>query len=379
MGNVILHKIRHGFFRLSIYIVCMSGLAGLSACKEKPQTADEIYQNDASGVVLIKNDFYYTLSFAGSVAYFTGVDDEGNFENFTDNVSEVSRNAATAFGTGFFISRDGNIMTNRHVVRPEIDKSMVKGVLYNALRMVRSYFVSQRNEAEEEYNRLYYSSLMDGNDFEYDELNGKLAELKQAYEDYDGKVGRIESVSLDDVTITPSCRISIAYNGAAGTLPEDFHACSVTRVSGIDDVDLAVIQLNDRKTPKDKYVFHFAGGTKGKRTLLETYWRKARRDYKGRKLKPGTQLCMIGFNHGPQLAQTAAGIKAQISTGNILQEPDGQRLMYSIPLLQGSSGSPVLNMYGDVVGVNFAKLQGTTSFNFGIPLRRVKDFLGIDD
>ncbi len=387
MKHKYIHKMKNYLRNAYIYIMCIAGLAGLSACKEKPQTADEIYQKDASGVVLIVNRFYYTMRYLGSTVYFTGIDEEGNLENISETAAEATQNAATAFGTGFFISRDGNIMTNRHVVRPEIDQDQIKSVLFKYVQNVKHYFAELRDKAEEEYNELYYNCIINGSDANYYEVNQRLAELKDAYEEYDSKVSEIENVSLEElnnVIVTPSCRISIVYNGAncspSGVIPSnEMHDCTITKVSGIDDVDLAVIQLNNKKTPKDKYIFHFASGTKGKRTLLETYWQRARRDYKGRKLKPGTQLCMIGFNHGPELAQTTAGLKAQIATGNILQEPDYRRLMYTIPILEGSSGSPVLNMYGDVVGVNFAKLKGTTSFNFGIPLARVKEFLGIDN
>ena len=76
-----------------------------------------------------------------------------------------------------------------------------------------------------------------------------------------------------------------------------------------------------------------------------------------------------------QLAATQEGIKAQLTTGAVSQEPDGQRVMYTIPMLQGSSGSPVLNTYGELVAVNFAGMMGTQSFNFGVPLQRIKEFL----
>lgn len=84
---------------------------------------------------------------------------------------------------------------------------------------------------------------------------------------------------------------------------------------------------------------------------------------------------MIGYNAGLVLANTKQGIKAQLTSGKVTQLPDGQRLLYSIPTLQGSSGSPIIDEYGNVVAVNFAKLGTTDNFNFGIPLARVEDFL----
>ena len=75
---------------------------------------------------------------------------------------------------------------------------------------------------------------------------------------------------------------------------------------------------------------------------------------------------MIGFNLGPQLALTSEGVKAQITEGEISQNTDNIKIMYTIPSLHGSSGSPVVNTYGDLIAINFAGLDGTQSFNYGI-------------
>ena len=77
---------------------------------------------------------------------------------------------------------------------------------------------------------------------------------------------------------------------------------------------------------------------------------------------------MISFNLGPQLALTTEGIKSQINLGNISQKTDEQ-LLYSIPSLPGSSGSPVVNEQGELVAVNFAGLSTTQSFNYGIRVK----------
>ena len=92
-------------------------------------------------------------------------------------------------------------------------------------------------------------------------------------------------------------------------------------------------------------------------------------------LKIDQQLYMIGYNHGIVLAQTREGIKAQMTEGKMTQLPDGERLLYSIPTMQGSSGSPVIDADGTLRGVNFAKLTLNDDFNFGIPMNLIKNFL----
>ena len=92
-------------------------------------------------------------------------------------------------------------------------------------------------------------------------------------------------------------------------------------------------------------------------------------------LQVDQDLIMIGFNAGLILGNTKQGIQAQMTSGKVSQLPDGSKVLYSIPTLQGSSGSPVIDRDGYVRAVNFAKLRGTDSFNFGIPEKQIINFL----
>lgn len=87
------------------------------------------------------------------------------------------------------------------------------------------------------------------------------------------------------------------------------------------------------------------------------------------------KLFMIGFNQGPNLAVTTEGVKAQITQGYISQDTDDFKLMYSIPALHGSSGAPVVNQYGELVAINFAGLDNTQSFNYGIKIDKLKEII----
>ena len=71
---------------------------------------------------------------------------------------------------------------------------------------------------------------------------------------------------------------------------------------------------------------------------------------------------------------TKEGIKTQFNSGTISQRT-AERLMYSIPALPGSSGSPVVNMQGQLVAVNYAGLNGTQNFNYGIRVKYLKQLL----
>jgi S1-C subfamily serine protease len=87
-----------------------------------------------------------------------------------------------------------------------------------------------------------------------------------------------------------------------------------------------------------------------------------------------SQLYMESFNLGPTLAITSEGIKSQFNRGTISQKTS-DRLMYSIPTLPGSSGSPVVNRQGQVVAINYAGLNSTQNFNYGIRVKYLRELI----
>lgn len=69
------------------------------------------------------------------------------------------------------------------------------------------------------------------------------------------------------------------------------------------------------------------------------------------------------------------GMKSQFNSGSISQ-CTSERLMYSIPALPGSSGSPVVNLQGKLVAINFARLNGIQSFNYSIRVKYFQKLMG---
>lgn len=155
----------------------------------------------------------------------------------------------------------------------------------------------------------------------------------------------------------------------------DFIPCVVTSVSDKENVDLAMIQLKNKLTPEGKHVFAVSDNeNQGFLDKLKSLFASPDED----ELQTDQKLYMIGFNAGFTLANTSQGIKAQITSGTISQKPDNNKIMYTIPTLPGSSGSPVVNEYGKLAAVNFAGVTGTQSFNYGILIKRVKQFINND-
>lgn len=323
-------------------ITIVAVLSLLTSCK-KAMNSQEIYDKTASGVVLIMNYFYYSLTMPdGTEIYFTGVDNNGQLEGLTFDKDEAWENCSGCTGTGFFISNDGLIMTNRHVATPEIDERSIKAFLKGYKKMLKNIYQEKKNKLA----TMYYS---------YEGDAAAQNELARQYQKMGDIIDQIDDMDMNEAEFNTHSKVSIAYNDTHIVKFEDFKPCTVIAVSNDEAVDLATIQLDDCVTPEGRYVFKLRDNDDP--------------------LTLDQKLYMIGFNKGFSIAKTAQGIRSQCYSGNVTQKDDGEQILYSIPSQPGSSGSPVIDEYGNLVAVHFAGWSGTQSFNYGIPSKRVRQFM----
>lgn len=370
-------------------IIVFTALILLASCQEQ-KTPEQLFEEQASGVVVILNEFYYELKLPnGNKVYFTGIDSNGDLENFTPDEEQIKQNRQIMTGTGFFVDNKGTIMTNRHVAQPQLDKTQAKAAYIELIKSAKSLIALGLSQMQEQYADLerqkeksyVYDPYSGDAYYDLDRINSidqKKAEIEEAYEElnetYEGLNGLTDPASLK---ISVVSQLGIAYNDTYVTSRDDFfrnNACVVAKMSSKEDVDLALIQLKNKTTPSNAYVFDILGKDDGAESIVE----QAKNLFSGKNnnkdLKINQDLYMIGYNAGLALGTTRQGIKVQMTTGKLTQLPDGQRLLYSIPTVQGSSGSPIIDAYGNFVGVNFAKLNGSDNFNFGIPAQQVVSF-----
>ncbi|MDR3844142.1 serine protease [Hallella sp.] len=366
-------------------ILLITTLLALVSCSER--TPQDLFDEDKSGVVLILNEYYYTMKLPnGNTLYFTGIDNDGSLENLSADYNDIKGKRQTLSGTGFFIDKQGTIMTNRHVAQPAIDKKAVKESYNSLVASLKAYFGAQMEELADQYRTLEnqksdcVSFDFYGNAYQDEEklqaITTQQGELEEQFNQLrDVRESMNDHVSLDELQIAVVCEVGIAYNNTYVTSSSDLldkNPCVVTKVSGKEDTDLALIQLKNKTTPEGAYVFN----TDGKADVgLVAKVKDLFSSHNDEILQIDQQLYMIGYNAGPLLANTKQGIQVQMTSGKVTQLPDGDRLLYSIPTVQGSSGSPVIDSQGRLVAVNFAKLAASDNFNFGIPLNKVKAFL----
>lgn len=348
-------------------LICI--LFALSSCGNKPEKSIE--EEISSGVVLVQNQSYYEIILSnGQHMYFTSFDESNNkIQGLVTNPDSVS--VSTSYGTGFFISEDGKIVTNAHVVSNMIADKSVNKSMRKIIKNMKEYFasmyyekVSKYEKAQQMYDYANRSSEVSYEDFykirDYrDALKEEINELKDVY-------ATLNDIKVSESEVKYHNEVSIAYNNTFVTTTKDFISCVVTKTDS--EHDLAVIQLKNKKTPEDNYIFEVPEedpleNYSFSENLTETFG-----------TDKNSKLCTCSFNMGPALALTKEGVKSQFNTGTISQTTE-YRLMYSIPTLPGSSGSPVVNLRGQLVAVNYAGLSTTQNFNYGVRIKYLKNLL----
>lgn len=350
------------------FILLLSLCCIISSCGNMSEK--EIEEMTSSGVVLVQNQSYYEVVLSnGESLYFSGFDEDGDLTGIATEKDSVE--FTTSYGTGFFISQDGEIATNFHVVSNTIaDKDVNKSVgkIISAIKVIIEEIYNDYNDKLELAQQAYeYANISE--DVSYDDfykIRDVRNDLKEKVKEYAQYYKSLDDIRASDSEIKYHNQVSIAYNNTFVTNTNDFISCVVTKQD--QEHDLAIIQLKNKMTPVDKYVFQIEQDDP-----LETYSWKETIEKKIKDDK-NSKLFMTSFNLGPTLSLTQEGIKSQFNNGSVSQKTN-LKIMYSIPALPGSSGSPVVNLNGQLVSVNFAGLNGTQNFNYGIRVKYLKELI----
>lgn len=340
----------------------------VASCGNKPE--QEIEETAASGVVLVQNQSYFELVMPnGNSIYFSRFDEDGDVAGLAMEADSVE--ATISYGTGFFVSANGEIATNAHVVdnmteEKAANRSVTK--VFNGIQQIVKAVYDDYKDKYESACALALQALLD-DDVSAEEYRS-VCEVRDAYEsnveECAEMYNNIGNLKASDCELKYHNTVSIAYNDTYVTSTQDFKECVVTKTD--HEHDLAIIQLKDKKTPADNYVFTIpAEDPLETYSLMDNIKKKTGAD-------KNSKLYMLSFNLGPTLAITKEGIKSQFNNGTISQKTS-ERLMYSIPALHGSSGSPVLNHEGELVAVNFAGLSNTQNFNYGIRVKYLQKLI----
>ena len=349
----------HRFISKTLLLACTSILA--MSCNRNLDNLAEEYQ---SGVVMVQTIEYYELRMSnGNTLYFAGSDFDKETNKFISlKSSPDSLIPDIMYGTGFFISPDGRIATNRHVVEGNIKKEEVRQGLRKIIHALEEYLVQEKAHYEVCLSNL--ESYIRNNP---DTIPGSLQAQMEAHELYTQRLNEInQSLRMlrqnnpGEIDLAYHNNVRIAYNNTFVHTVGELKSCTIREKSDKDD--LAIIQLNTKQTPEGRHIFRLTP-----RDMLQHYSFGEYLMHLVGKDKNKT-LMMIGYNDGPRMALTDEGIVAQHPVGTISRYlTEDREVQYDIPALRGSSGSPVLNRRGQVVAINYASADSVSNqFNYGV-------------
>ena len=199
----------------------------------------------SSGVVLVQNQSYYEVVLSnGESIYFSTLDEDNEIKGFA--TEEDSVEVVTSYGTGFFISNEGQIATNAHVVSNTLADRDINQSVSLIFRNLRKVFKQAKHEYDEEYEKasILYNYANYSEDISY--------ETFYKIRDYREQVGKerdkcselldaLDDLRAEDSEIKYHNEVSIAYNNTFVTNTKDFI------IKTDPDHDLAIIQLKDKK------------------------------------------------------------------------------------------------------------------------------------
>jgi S1-C subfamily serine protease len=138
------------------------------SCEQKPPEPPdptELYNKYRKSVVLIQSTYYFkTTLYKGFEFFYT-------FENeepvIYENENEAIEKAVITSGTGFFISNQGEIATNRHVVFPTVNEERLSYKINAMIDDVRNKLNELIHDTEYEQIKLAdyldeYFNYLDG-------------------------------------------------------------------------------------------------------------------------------------------------------------------------------------------------------------------------
>lgn len=289
-------------------------------------TDAEMYAKYNNSVVLLIGRYHYEVS-AGSldpeILEAAGVPTK--FQWYRGLVPEGDRNYGKIYSqaTGFFVSKEGHIVTNLHVTKPWL-------------------FGEERQLLEEACKVRFHRYAS-----EYD-LRVMVSGEGQMLDSYTSQI-KVVGV-LDNLILVPNGKIFSSENA---------EECRVLSAGEDTNIDVSLVQTEKGELPSHMRFINVTDSM----------------DVSDDILKVGYHMWTIGFPLFEDLPKSDKGIQAQARGGAITTSDMEFMFGFDAVSEHGASGSPIFNDHGVLIGVLSSGISGTQGFNYAIKAKYVKDLM----
>lgn len=266
-----------------------------------------------------------------------GIDSKGrlNIGNPGTTISPLG-----ARGTAFFISKDGELGTNRHIALPW------EYLSDDAIETIKQTMEKLLNSRNTDLVKL---------------LNAAISSGAVSGTDATAWYTRLQK---SEIVISGSMEyIGLALTGTNFTTIADLSSCQVIAESGNKDRDVALLRLNSKKTPDDII--------KGGFFDIE----KARID-ETTLIPQEEELTTIGypaeFGTGVNLIAKGTEYLPTVHRTYVSKNPDDDMFQLQSNVVGGQSGSPIIDKNYRLVGVVFGSFRGT-EVAYGCNIKHLKE------
>ncbi|MBQ7419630.1 MAG: FHA domain-containing protein [Prevotella sp.] len=295
-----------------------------------------------------------TVVYVGAQYHFTAEFEDNPMPDTWNGIIDDIASKQPYCATAFFLDRKGYMGTNRHVAVPwdyrtkEEDNWIREAIEYRIELMRRTCMFMQsggdtRYTVSDKMGRDFSEATMRA--FVQTKLGDAIIKHISKY----GTAWRAELTKIADRMMRSRYDvagemeyITVGYAGRNYTHLDEFQRCDVVADSKDKDIDVALLQLNDKKTPQE----------------VELLFNPD--DFCTERLVPlKDKLFTIGYPAGLNWAldRKTKSLEPSIKETKCSKEPSKYDFEFQEQSVGGSSGSPVFNEAGQLVGV----LWGGTS------------------